>query len=47
MTRTSAVFYAGSTMSVTGGDSIGSQKPDWLAQIETLLEVVERGSDHR
>jgi hypothetical protein len=27
-------------MSVTGGDSIGSQKPEWLSQMETVLEVL-------
>ncbi len=30
-------------MSVTGGDSIGSQKPEWLAQMETVLEVLNEG----
>jgi PAS domain S-box-containing protein len=30
-------------MSVTGGDSTGSQKPEWLAQMETVLEVLNEG----
>jgi PAS domain S-box-containing protein len=30
-------------MSVTTGDSIKAEKPDWLAQMETVLEVLNEG----
>jgi PAS domain S-box-containing protein len=30
-------------MSVTGGHSTGSQKPEWFAQMETVLEVLNEG----
>jgi PAS domain S-box-containing protein len=30
-------------MSVTGGGSTASQKPEWLAQMETVLEVLNEG----
>ena len=36
-------MYSGRQMPVTAGDSIKMEKPEWLSQMEAVLEVLNEG----